>query len=129
MGAVDGPTIRYAEWLNDVQRFIPQVVESPATGHIPGALYPRFASVRVFNSHQGRNVLRVEVRILFERAVDGHAGQRDFLFSFCLRVEHHLPVALHGSARRWLNEAFLHPGMPDAKRVGSAERFQRDRPQ
>ena len=50
------------------------MVKSPATGHIPGALHPRFAAVRVFDGHQGRDVLRVKVRVLFKRSVDSYAG-------------------------------------------------------
>ena len=105
------------------------MVEASTTGDVPGTLYPCFASVRVFDGHQGSDVLRIQIRVLFERAVNRNAGKRDFLFSFSLGVEYHLPVALNGSAWRWLNEAFLHPGVPDTKRVGCAERLQRDRPQ
>ena len=103
------------------------MVKASAAGDIPRALYPRFAPIRVFDGHQRCDVLGIEIRVLFERTVNRHAGKRHILFAFGLRVKHLLSFANDGAARCWLNEALLHPGMTDAKRVGRAECLQWDR--
>lgn len=124
MGAVNRPAVRDAEWLNDMMRGIPQMVEAPATGDIPGTPAP---GLRRFGSLIAINVAMYcgsRYGFSLNEPWMAHARQRHVLFSLGLRVKHLLRFANDSAARCRLDEAFLHPGVADAKRVGRAERFQ-----